>query len=344
MPIRFVLLGVVVLCVLPAAVAASTVSSDGSTVTFRSGADRSDLVMTVVPQWAYAVVDTASPLRAGTGCRVGPPVACPGLDVDVALGPGDDRSSVLGFFSQLVRGGEGNDMILAGGQTTVVYGGPGDDSLRLSANGSGSGYGNDGNDSLYGRGSAITLAGGDGDDLAVAEGETESVVSGNDGFDTVTAYVGRHSGRATLTGGDGYDLIAVLDDGTAHPGDSVSTLEGGPGDDTMLGGPGRDGVAGGAGNDAIDVSGDGAADTVECGGGYDIVWHDPEDTVARNCEGRRDGPMTHTADVDEKLAAAAQFRAALFEQSARDPVLAPSAGGQPLGVDPVLRTVLGLRA
>src|SRR4051812_41081667 len=259
MPTRFAMLAVPALLTLPAAGNASTVSSDGGTVTFHSGPDASILAVTTLPEFSYAIVDTGSLLTAGPGCVAGPPVACRGSSLEVFLGPGDDRSSLFGFSSQETHGGAGDDRILLWGQTTVAYGDAGDDAVTVSANGSGHGNGNAGADSLYGGGSAITLAGGSGDDLAGGEGEVETFVSGNDGSDTVVAYVGRHSQRATLTGGDGYDVMAVVDDGTATRGDYAAALDGGLGDDTVLGGPGHDTMTGGNGNDAIDVSGDGVA-------------------------------------------------------------------------------------
>jgi Ca2+-binding RTX toxin-like protein len=296
------------LCALPAAASASTVSSDGGAVTFRSGADASNVTVTDAPYpFQLAFVDTGSVLRAGLGCDAGPPVTCPGSGFDMYLGRGDDVSFYSGFGTARTHGGDGDDTMVANGQTAKVHGGAGDDAASVNANGSASAYGNDGDDSLVGRGSATTLAGGDGDDVAAGGGQVDNILSGNGGFDTLVAYVGRHSAGATVTGGDGYDLLATRSDGTARPGDGSSTLDGGTGDDTILGGPGQDTVTGGGGNDAIDVSGDGVADTVDCGGGYDIVWSDPEDVVARNCEGRRTGPMPHTGDVDEKLADAARL-------------------------------------
>ena len=56
------------------------------------------------------------------------------------------------------------------------------------------------------------------------------------------------------------------------------------GNDVLRGGPGRDRIIGGPGNDSIAANGDGAADTVSCGTGTDIVNADLGDAVARDCE------------------------------------------------------------
>lgn len=53
-------------------------------------------------------------------------------------------------------------------------------------------------------------------------------------------------------------------------------------------GTGSDTVATGSGNDTIGVSGDSppAVDTVSCDGGSDVVFADPGDSVAADCESR----------------------------------------------------------
>lgn len=52
-------------------------------------------------------------------------------------------------------------------------------------------------------------------------------------------------------------------------------------------GTGSDTVATGSGNDTIGVSGDSpAVDTVSCDGGSDVVFADPGDSVAADCETR----------------------------------------------------------
>ncbi|MBA2476942.1 MAG: exo-alpha-sialidase [Actinobacteria bacterium] len=90
---------------------------------------------------------------------------------------------------------------------------------------------------------------------------------------------------ATVTGTDGPDRLR----GTARA-DAISgqggadRISGGAGGDLLDGGPGRDAIAGGTGNDRIAAAGDGAADTVACGPGRDLVNADAKDRVAGDCE------------------------------------------------------------
>jgi hypothetical protein len=62
------------------------------------------------------------------------------------------------------------------------------------------------------------------------------------------------------------------------------TLEGRGARDLLDGGPGRDRLSGGAGADWLTASADGRADTVQCGGGRDIVNADRADVVRGDCE------------------------------------------------------------
>jgi hypothetical protein len=292
---------------LPASASAATVSSDGELVTYRSGPAPSDMV--AIPGFAtFGFLEASETLVPGANCVAGPPVSCQGFNLEVRLGGSDDRSKAFGSFDEVAYGAGGNDEIYSGGNRNEAYGGAGDDLVIANSNGSGTAYGNAGNDTLYGAAVQPTVIGGGGDDFAVTERAMASEISGGEGFDHLFAFVSRETAGGRITGGEGYDLLAVLNSGTADTSSGGITLEGGPGDDTILGGPSADAVSGGAANDAIDVSGDGAVDSVDCGGGYDIVWADPEDTVARNCEGRRAGPMPHSADVDEALAAAVTLR------------------------------------
>lgn len=66
-------------------------------------------------------------------------------------------------------------------------------------------------------------------------------------------------------------------------------IAGGPGTDGLTPGDGEDRVDGGSGRDSITVSGDGRVDRVQCGPGKDVVYADPVDRVARDCETVRRG-------------------------------------------------------
>ena len=61
-------------------------------------------------------------------------------------------------------------------------------------------------------------------------------------------------------------------------------LEGRGARDLLDGGPGRDRLSGGARADWLITSGDGRADTVQCGGGRDVVNADLADVVRPDCE------------------------------------------------------------
>jgi Tol biopolymer transport system component len=97
----------------------------------------------------------------------------------------------------------------------------------------------------------------------------------------------------SLVGTDGTDgIYGFRGDDRIRAGGRPDYLEGGPGDDLLdggrsddrlYGGPGHDRLYGGLGFDAI-VANDGSKDRVRCGSGYDIVWADRGDAVARDCE------------------------------------------------------------
>lgn len=80
----------------------------------------------------------------------------------------------------------------------------------------------------------------------------------------------------TLRGLGGNDTLTGKGD--------ADKLIGGPGADKLTGGPGGDQLLGDAGNDRL-LTKDGAADTVNCGGGSgDVATVDARDKVAANCE------------------------------------------------------------
>lgn len=93
------------------------------------------------------------------------------------------------------------------------------------------------------------------------------------------------AGGAIFHGTQGSDLLR----GTAR-GDELygragnDILRGRGARDILDGGPGRDRLWGGAGADWLTTSGDGRSDTVQCGGGRDIVNADLRDIVSADCE------------------------------------------------------------
>ena len=78
-----------------------------------------------------------------------------------------------------------------------------------------------------------------------------------------------------LRGGSGGDRL------TGDRGNDI--LRGGPGNDRIWGGFGFDHVSAGPGNDRVNVL-DYHRDRVRCGSGTDVVFADPVDQVAHDCE------------------------------------------------------------
>jgi Ca2+-binding RTX toxin-like protein len=140
-----------------------------------------------------------------------------------------------------------------------------------------------------------------------------SKADGGPGDDDIFGHVGGNTVMAT--GGRGSDLVASNrpssslsggrgDDDLLLLGIAEGTLRGGSGRDVLLVRttlPGSHTLDGGSGNDTIDVSGDGASDMVDCGSGDDVVYADPEDVIAADCERRLPGPPAN-ARVDAALA------------------------------------------
>jgi hypothetical protein len=98
--------------------------------------------------------------------------------------------------------------------------------------------------------------------------------------DTITGTAGADV-IATLRGPDSVQAGAGRD--LACGGERDQRISGGRGGDLLIPGPDRDHVSANRGNDSISLR-DGHRDTVNCGGGRDVVRADPVDEVARNCE------------------------------------------------------------
>ena len=203
------------------------------------------------------------------------------------LGDGQPGEGDQVMQMEIVRTLGGNDLILdssAAGLANVFYGMGGNDTLD----------GGRGNDRLYGGDDSGTAA--TGDDV-LDGGEGADLFSGGDGIDSA-----RFSSRSApvtviLDGapGDGEagendnvldDVETVLGGGGADMlggSDGRDTLRGGGSADVVDGGDGVDVLAGEDGDDLI-AARDGAADTVTCGPGSDMVNADREDSVDGDCE------------------------------------------------------------
>ncbi|MCC7333449.1 MAG: right-handed parallel beta-helix repeat-containing protein [Pirellulaceae bacterium] len=216
-------------------------------------------------------------------------------------GGGDDRISVDSAVTIPITfaGGEGDDVLSAGGGPATLFGGSGNDELRGSpfADTLFGGEGNDfiaggaGNDSLFGNEGDDTLQGDEGNDHIDA-GPGRDVVSGGEGDDTLEGGDGDDVlsgglGNDVIDGGAGDDLIAGEEGADQLRGGlGVDTIDGGEGNDVidghgddihadddapdvLLGNSGNDTIRGGGGNDQIQAGS--GNDFVDAGAGNDIV-------------------------------------------------------------------------
>jgi RTX calcium-binding nonapeptide repeat (4 copies) len=93
------------------------------------------------------------------------------------------------------------------------------------------------------------------------------------------------SQAARIQGTQGPDrLVGTANDDDVFGRGGSDRLVGRGGHDLLHGGPGRDGVVGETGNDRVVAHYDGAADSVACGPGRDVVTAEAADLVAADCE------------------------------------------------------------
>src|SRR6185295_726560 len=87
-------------------------------------------------------------------------------------------------------------------------------------------------------------------------------------------------------------------------------LDSGRGPDLVIAASGAHTVSAGPGADRIDTldSSNAAPDSVSCGPGFDVVWADPDDSVAADCERRHSSP---TPQFPRAIRAEADARALL---------------------------------
>jgi Ca2+-binding RTX toxin-like protein len=131
-------------------------------------------------------------------------------------------------------------------------------------------HGTPGDDSLFGKGGDDRLFGGAGDDYVDGEYGADEL-HGGPGNDTMA---GRSNDDRIF--GDAGDDHITGDRGFDH-------ISGGSGNDEIFGNLDPDTISGGPGNDRINVV-RGDIDDVRCGPGHDVVFADPGDRVARDCE------------------------------------------------------------
>ena len=209
----------------------------------------------------------------------------------------DDVLTVLANFDSVLRGLEGNDLLIGGGGNDLLVGNDGDDILRGGA-GNDAAQGGEGNDNLNGGGGNDTLSGQGGNDFFVGITGTDSI-DGGVGFDT-NSFQGIESGVTARINDDGtgtvqYGLVAESfagidllvgsegDDVLIVTGDRGTRLLGLGGDDLLVGGFGDDVLIGGDGNDTLNARA--GNDFIFAGLGDDIVNAGDGDDFARGDEG-----------------------------------------------------------
>lgn len=207
--------------------------------------------------------------------------------------PGSNISTL--YYSDYLRGGDGNDYVYGDGGNDSIWGDDGNDRL----------YGNDHNDYLDGGKGYDYIDGGTGNDTikggadhtpwwgrntyyedTLIGGAGNDLLEGGGGEDRLFGdYTNGHltsGGNDTLRGGSGHDSLyggAGADNiyGEKHndyvfAGDGNDYVDGGSGNDVLLGGKGSDTVKGGSGNDEIRgyYQGTSEYDTMYGGSGNDV--------------------------------------------------------------------------
>lgn len=181
-------------------------------------------------------------------------------------GNGSDNHLVGNSGNNILSGMAGNDGLEGMAGNDTIEGGDGDDHIE----------GGLGNDQLLGGTGFDRIYGDAGDDI-IDGGDGESRLIGGLGNDTITGGVDNDR----LWGGDGNDILNagggvnrlyggagndILTDGDTN-GESLTTMQGGAGDDQLYGGGGNDDMYGGDGNDLLD--GGAGADYLYGGAGND---------------------------------------------------------------------------
>lgn len=185
-------------------------------------------------------------------------------------GSGNDRLSILGASSGVVRGDRGNDDLTGSDGADRIYGGDGNDVIR----------GMGGNDSLYGEAGNDQMHGGLGNDSYFWVSKDDRVIEDtNGGIDTVYAYSETSGGSYTLganiENGEVFGGALKILQGNAMANTLTASIYGGAtlrgldGDDRLFGKQGADFLEGGSGNDTL--TGDAGNDVLNGGTGADLM-------------------------------------------------------------------------
>ncbi len=162
--------------------------------------------------------------------------------VDNIVADGGTRDDRINFVNvdkpSILRGGEGDDVIVGGNVRDFIDGANGRDELR----------GGEGDDILVG-GSADDVLYGDGGEDQLFGQEGDDTLYGGAGADDISTGTGRNTvfgdeGDDTIVGGPLRDIL--------NGGDDADTIQGGDGPDVINGQAGIDTLRGQAGNDTLD--------------------------------------------------------------------------------------------
>ena len=178
----------------------------------------------------------------------------------VVMGMGGNDHLVAGYYTGVMDGGDGNDVVdgRPSQYLQLVSGGNGNDTLYTNSNTFAQADGGPGDDTIYSHG---TTHGGPGNDLIIMQQTYyPGTVFGDDGDDVIwaapqgnTIYGG--DGADVIHGGTGADLLFSSNQTTTSEdmGSEHDSIDGGGGDDTISVGYGDD-ADGGAGNDTLQLS------------------------------------------------------------------------------------------
>ena len=236
---------------------------------------------------------------------------------DLTGGDSDNRLDASAFTSPTqqsvsLRGGAGNDVLIAGSGPDGLFGDAGNDLMIGGDDVIPMGSPIRGDD-MYGGAGRDTVNGGAGDDSVRGQGTSGDVVTGGPGSDTIDGGIGtdfllENSDAAALTVtnsslDDGTDTDIVLRverlminggpgnntiDASGFSSGFVSILNGAGGDDQILGTSGPDALVGGDGDDTIEggagadtIRGGLGADSIDGQGGNDLIGGDDGDDIIR---------------------------------------------------------------
>lgn len=159
------------------------------------------------------------------------------LSIKLKANDGDDVITINTIGNDTLHGGDGNDIISAGGGNDRIYGEDGRDTLN----------GDDGHDKLYGGNDNDILNGGNGNDQLMGD-NGDDTINGGAGSDKIRG----GNGNDTINGGSGVDLIfGQNDDDIINGGDDWDRIFGGNGNDIIRGDNGGDRLYGDSGLDTI---------------------------------------------------------------------------------------------